>query len=176
MESILGADAYTDHMDIEEFLQEHGIAFQRFDHPAVFTCEESQRLVPPMPSMHTKNLFLRDDKWKRFFLVSVGHDKNVDLKQLKKILGVQKLSFGSPERLQEMLGVTPGAVTLLGLIHDHDHRVEVIIDAALWEADALGCHPLVNTATLVIAKEDIEKFLAVTGHRAKIIEVPEREL
>src|SRR3989338_5051434 len=105
-------------MDIFSFLTSHGIAYERFDHPAVFTCEESEALCPPMPGMQTKNLFLRDEKGKHRFLVVVGHKKNVDFKALKKIIDVQKLSFGSPELLMEHLGVEPGAVTLLGLIND----------------------------------------------------------
>lgn len=161
-------------MDIEAFLTTNGITFQRFDHPAVFTCEESEKL-PPIPGFHTKNLFLRDEKAKRFFLVVVGHSKNVDLKELKKLIGVQKLSFGSPEYLLQHLGVTPGSVTLLGLVNDTAHAVEVIIDAAAWESAEIACHPLVNTATVVISHEGLEKFLAATGHAGRVVEVPQRE-
>ena len=163
-------------MDIVDFLKKHGIAYERFDHPAVMTCEESSKLCPPMPGMGTKNLFLRDERERRLFLVVVGHGKNVDLKGLKKLLGVQKLSFGSPELLKQCLGVEPGAVTLLGLACDLDHRVEVIIDAPVWAAEKIGCHPLTNTATLVIPHEGVEMFLAATGHEPVIVDVPERTL
>ena len=155
-------------------LQEHGIPFQRFDHPAVFTCEESDRLCPPMPGAHTKNLFLRDRKGARHFLVTVGHEKSVDLKALKILLGVDKLSFASEDRLKHLLGVTPGSATLLGLIVDSGHVVEVIIDEDVWNADIILCHPLVNTATLAIPKAGMETFLAATKHVPKILNVPSR--
>lgn len=159
-------------MDISSFLTTHGIPFQRFDHPAVFTCEESEEKCPPMPGAHTKNLFLRNKKGDRHFLVSVGHEKQVGLKALGDALGGQKLSFASPERLKKYLGVEPGSVTLLGVIHDADHEVEVIIDEEIWKAETLLCHPLVNTATLAIPREGMEKFFAATGHVPKIINVP----
>src|SRR3989338_6106746 len=160
-------------MDLFVFLEEHGISFDRFDHPAVFTVEESSKL-PSMPGAGTKNLFLWDEKGSRLFLVSVGHEKRVSLKDLGKILGAKKLSFGSPELLKQYLGVDPGSVTLLGLIHDVDHRVEVIIDQELWDAEQIQCHPLVNTATLIISHEGIEKFLEATMHKPVILPIPER--
>jgi len=160
--------------DIYSFLDRHGITYQKFDHPAVFTCEEAERLCPPMPGAHTKNLFLRDRKGTRHLLVVVGYEKKVDLKKLVDVCGVDKLSFASPERLIKHLGVEPGSATLLGLATDGAKDIEVFIDEELWKADALLCHPLVNTATLVISHEGIEKFLLATGHRWKVIEVPER--
>lgn len=160
-------------MDIYEFLDQHGIAYQRFDHPAVFTCEQANELRIPMPGKDTKNLFLRDKKGKRHFLVSVGHEKQVDLKALTETLGVQQgLSFGSPERLKAHLGVEPGSVTLLGLVNDTAHAVEFVVDRAVWEAEAVCCHPLVNTATLVISHGGLETFLRATGHPWKIIDIP----
>ncbi|MEK7524702.1 MAG: prolyl-tRNA synthetase associated domain-containing protein [Patescibacteria group bacterium] len=162
--------------DIYSFLQEHGITYERFDHPAVFTCEESEKLCPDMPGNPTKNLFLRDKNGGRHFLVSVGHDKSADLKKLKDLLGVSKLSFASPERLKQFLGVEPGSVTLFGLMNDKDHKVEVIIDKNLWDGQLLQCHPLVNTATLAIPQAEMKKFLELTRHAFQILEVPGREL
>ncbi|MBI3619371.1 prolyl-tRNA synthetase associated domain-containing protein [Candidatus Peregrinibacteria bacterium] len=159
--------------DIFSFLTEHAIPFQRFDHVAVFTCEESAKL-PPMPGGDTKNLFLRDDKGKRHFLVTVGHEKTVDLKKLKDVLGVKGVSFASPERLKQYLSVDPGSVTLLGLIHDRDRAVEVWIDEAVWSHEFIQCHPLVNTATLVIPREGMEKFFEITKHQPHIADIPSR--
>lgn len=192
-------------MDIYAFLDRHGIAYRRFDHPAVFTCEQAAELRTPMPGKDTKNLFLRDEKGKRHFLVTVGHtfapekcpqcacqgasvckhEKQVDIKALKKIFdvhppssasadygGVKKLSFASPDRLKNYLGVEPGAVTILGLIHDPDHAVEVFVDEAVWNADAICCHPLVNTATLCIPHAGLEAFMRATGHVPNVLEVP----
>ncbi|MDD5102781.1 MAG: prolyl-tRNA synthetase associated domain-containing protein [Candidatus Peribacteraceae bacterium] len=160
--------------DIFAFLTEHGIPFETFDHAAVFTCEEAQRLCPEMPGTATKNLLLRDRKGTRNFLVVVGYDTATDLKGLKDLLAVDKLSFASPERLQSLLGVEPGAVTLLGIVNDPQGNAEVILDEAIWHAPALQCHPLVNTATLVIPHAGIVRFLEATRHPPRILRVPSR--
>lgn len=160
--------------DIYGFLDEHGIEYQRTDHPAVYTVEESNRLVPELPGEKTKNLFVRDARGKRHFLVVVPAGKQVDLKGLKDVLGSTKLGFASPDRLKRHLGVEPGAVTLLGVVNDADGAVEVVVDTALWEADAIQSHPLVNTATLVLPQASVRRFLTATGHEAKVTTAPER--
>jgi Ala-tRNA(Pro) deacylase len=99
-------------MDIYQFLADHDIEYERHDHPPVFTCEEALRLVPPLPAAKTKNLFVRDRKGRRHFLVAVGYEKAVDLKALASLLGVSKLGFGSAERLQRYLGVDPGSISI----------------------------------------------------------------
>lgn len=162
---------YDPPVDIYSFLDQNGIAYQCFDHPAVFTCEDAERFCLKMPGVPTKNLLLRDRDGKRHFLVMVGHEKQVDLKGLKDFLGVSKLSFTSPERLKKYLGVEPGSVTLLGVVNDADHGVTVVIDEELW-GQSLQCHPLVNTATLVLSHEDVEKFLNTTHTPFRIIKVP----
>ena len=159
---------------IFRFLDENRISYERVDHQAVFTCEEAEERVPPLPGVHTKNLFLRDRKGRRHFLVVVGFEKQVDLAGLTRILEVNKLGMASPERLQRYLGVEPGAVTLLGVFNDAEQAVEVVIDERVWAAPALQCHPLVNTATLAIARSDLERFLAATGHQPRVLEVPGR--
>ncbi len=158
--------------DFFKFIEEHGIAYTRHDHPAVYTVEEADQLVPDLPGAKTKNLFLRDDKGKRHFLVLVPSDKRVNLKALKGVLGVKRISFGSPERLKKHLGIEPGAVSLLAVYNDSEHKVEVVMDQDLWEADIFLFHPLVNTSTLVIKKRDIERFLDITGHGLKIVKIP----
>jgi Ala-tRNA(Pro) deacylase len=160
--------------DIFQFLTDHGISFERYDHPPVYTVAEAERLVPDMPAAKTKNLFLRDRKGRRHFLVVVGYEKSVDLKALSHVLGVSKLGFASPERLQRYLGVEPGAVSILGLVNDVDGDVEVIVDEAVWRTEALRCHPLVNTSTLAIPQEGIRRFLEITGHPARVLNVPDR--
>jgi Ala-tRNA(Pro) deacylase len=159
-------------MDLERFLQQHGIAPVRHEHPAVMTVEESERLVPKLPGAKTKNLFLRDKKGQRHFLVTTPHDVPVDLDALGTALGAGRLSFASPERLAKFLGLAPGAVSLLGLVNDEDHAVEFVIDRRLWESVAVQAHPLVNTATMVVAHADLERFLAATGHAPRVIDVP----
>jgi Ala-tRNA(Pro) deacylase len=88
------------------------------------------------------------------------------------VLGIKRISFGSPERLKKHLGIEPVAVSLLAVFNDSDHKVEVFMDSDLWAADTFLFHPLVNTSTLVIEKADIQRFLEATGHALKVVEVP----
>lgn len=161
--------------DIYKFLAVHNIAYERCDHPPVFTVEDVHRLVPPLPAAKTKNLFLRDGRGRRHFLVVVEGDKRVDLKALPSLLDCRRLRFGSPERLKKYLAVDPGSVTLLAVVNDLNQDVEVIIDDDLWQSDALQFHPLVNTSTLAIARDNIQRFLDKTGHGFKIIDIPEQK-
>jgi Ala-tRNA(Pro) deacylase len=156
------------------FLTRHAIDFQRCDHPAVYTCAEAEALVPPMPGAKSKNLFLCDDKGRRHYLVVVPAEKQVDLKALSQALGIKKLRFASAQRLERHLGLAPGAVTLLAVVNDPDHVVTVVIDAAIWAADALLCHPLVNTSTLSITLDEIRHLLEVTGHPPEIVKVSQK--
>ena len=160
--------------ELEAFLQAHRIAAERVEHPPVFTVEESERLVPPLPGTKTKNLFLRDKKGARHFLVSVPHDLAVDLDALAGSLATGRLGFASAERLLRHLGVTPGSVSLLALVNDRARAVELVLDRRLFEADAVHAHPLANDATLVIAQSDLRRFLAATGHVPRVIDVPGR--
>ena len=161
-------------MDIYEFLAVHGISYVRYDHEPVFTCEQADSLPIPAGSAKTKNLFLRDRKGRRHVLVTVGAEKTVDIKALEPVVGAKGLSFASEDRLMRYLGLTPGSVTLLGVITDLDCRVEVIIDEGLLRYQAMQCHPLTNSSTLVISMEDVMRFLALTGHAPRVLDVPGR--
>ncbi len=159
-------------MDLAAFLAAHGIAPERHEHPPVMTVAESERLVPKLPGAKTKNLFLRDKKGVRHFLVTVPPALAVDLNALGAALGVGRLGFASPERLRKHLGITPGSVSLLALVNDPSRAVQFVIDRALWEADAVQAHPLTNDATMVVSHADLERFLAATGHAPRVIDVP----
>ena len=161
-------------MDIYAFLAQHDIAYVRVDHPPVYTCDQARELVPVLPGLEVKNLFLRDRKGRRHFLLVIGYDKNVDLKALSTLLDASGLSMASPERLARHLAVEPGSVTMLAVVNDEDGAVEVVVDAEVWAAERVRCHPLVNTATLSIARTDIERLLAATGHALRVVEVPSR--
>lgn len=160
--------------DLYQMLAEHRIEYERYDHPAVYTVEDVKRLVPSLPAAKTKNLFLRDHKGKRHFLVIVPAEKRVHIKALHAVIGSSRLSFGSANRLKEYLGVDPGAVTIFALINDSDHQVELILDESLWREEAFQFHPLVNTSTLVISRTHLERFLAITGHEVHTLDVPEQ--
>jgi len=159
-------------MDLTAFLAAHGVDATRHSHPPVMTVAESERLVSPLPGAKTKNLFLRDRKGARHFLVSVPHALAVDLNGLGERLGAGRLGFASPERLHRHLGITPGSVSLLALVNDAAHAVEFVIDRALWAAPAVQAHPLANDATMVIPHAGLERFLAATGHVPRVLDVP----
>ena len=158
-------------LDIYAVLAAQGIPYKRYDHAPVFTCDEAERAVPQIEAAHTKNLFLRDKKGTRHWLLVTLCEKAVDLKQVADRIGADKLSLGSPERLIKHLGVTPGAVTILALAHDRTHAVELLVDEDVWRASSLRAHPMVNTATLVITQPDLRRFLDYTGHTARVIPV-----
>jgi Ala-tRNA(Pro) deacylase len=136
------------------------------------TVEESEQLVPPLPGAKTKNLFLRDKKGAKHFLVTVPAARAVDLIALGAALGAGRLGFASPERLHKHLAITPGSVSLLALVNDVPGAVEFVIDRSLWEADAIQAHPLINTATTILTHADLDVFLRATGHVPRVIDVP----
>ncbi len=157
--------------NIYNFLDSNNITYKRYDHKAVFTVEESKKLSPKMNGVSTKNLFLRDKKGVRHFLLTVPEDKNIDLKTLSNKIDSSRLSFASPERLKEYLCIEPGAVSLLALVNDVEKNVEVFIDKNIWIEKSILCHPLVNTSTLEIPIGDMEKFLEETGHGINLVDL-----
>ena len=142
------------------------------EHPAVHTIDEALVHVPAMSGLMVKNLFVRDEKGRRHFLVIVPFDKCIDLAALGRLLPARKLSMASPERLLQHLGITPGSVSLFALIHDSAQAVELVLDQAVWEADAVQAHPLRNTATVLLSHAVLVRFLAHTGHVPRIVSVP----
>ena len=130
--------------------------------------------ISHLPGAKIKNLFLRDEKGNRPFLVVLGYKKSVDLKALSALLDAKRLGFASPERLKKYLDIEPGSVTILALLNDINHNVELIIDKEIWQEETFQCHPLINTSTLVISKENLEKFLEETGHEVRLVEIKDR--
>jgi Ala-tRNA(Pro) deacylase len=156
--------------DLMARLDALGIATTTVEHPPVFTVEEARVHCGHLPGGHCKSLFLKDKKGQLWLLVA-RDDTRVDLKALAKRLGVGTLSFGRPELLMEVLGVIPGAVTPFGLINDEGHRVKVLLDRAMLDAEVLNYHPLANDATTAIRPRDLLAFIAATGHTAETIEL-----
>ncbi len=155
-------------------LSDLSIPFQRFDHPAVFTCAETDTLNLHFPGAHTKQLLMKGKRKKQYVLAIVMHDKRVDTKALAKDFGDQSMSFVSPEDLKRLLGVEPGSVTPFGLIYDKAHEITVIVDEDAWNVGQFCFHPLVNTATLVIDKAGFETFMKYTGHGWTVRGIPQR--
>ncbi len=152
-----------------DWMEANGIGQTTHDHPAVFRVDEGHELKAAMPGAHTKNLFLKDKKG-RLWLVSARQDTVVDLKRLPKTIGSDRLSFGNEALLYETLGLTPGSVTALGLINDHDQRVTFVLDKALWDAEVVNFHPLTNTATTALAQADFRRFLELIGREPVVVD------
>jgi Ala-tRNA(Pro) deacylase len=150
-----------------------GIRYERYAHPAVFNAEDASRHWNPIGGTQCKNLFLRNKKGDRHYLVVLEISKRADLKDLVKLVGDDRLSFGSPERLMGKLGLTPGSVSPFGLINDADGSVRVLLDADLKGADRLIFHPNINTASVVVSWEDLERFLATRSNVVRVISLRE---
>lgn len=157
--------------DLLARLESLGVETTTHEHAAVFTVAESRHVKASIPGAHSKNLFLRDKKG-RVFLVTAEGDAAIDLKSISAKIGASgRVTFGKPELLLELVGVTPGSVTPFGVINDVAGRVTVVVDAAMMEHEILNFHPLENTATTSIRREDFVRFLEAIDHPPLIVPV-----
>src|SRR4029077_14036579 len=145
-------------------LDELGIAYTRHEHPPVATVDEAADHWAGIDATHCKNLFLRNQKGNRHYLVVLTASKRADLRAIADQIGDGKLSFASPERLMTHLGLTPGSVSPFGLINDREHTVRVVLDRDFQSSTRLAFHPNINTATLTIAAADFHKYLDSCGN------------
>jgi len=148
-----------------------GISYEHYTHPPVFTSDEATEHWADIPATRVKNLFLRNKKGNRHYLVILEIGKQADLRHLVKIIGDDRLSFGSPERLMSAMGLTPGSVSPFGLLNDPAHAVHVIVDEDLRRTERLIFHPNINTASLTITVADFERFLAARENHVRWIRV-----
>jgi len=156
---------------VYEVLRKLGIAYVKHEHPPVYTVDQAEQYWEDIEGTHCKNIFLRDKKGKRHYLVILLSLKKADLKALERQLGEARLSFASPERLMRYLGLEPGSVSPFGLINDSKKEVQVIIDRDLRRAEIVNFHPNVNTATVGIDFTDFEKFLAWCRNRVRYLQL-----
>jgi len=155
------------------YLKSLHIHSKTVEHPAVFTVEESKALRGQIDGAHVKNLFLKDKK-SNLFLISALEDTKIDLKTIHDVIGGQgRVSFCSADQLREHLGVEPGSVTPFSVLNDTENRVKAILDERLMAYDTINVHPLVNTMTTSIARDDLVTFMTETGHKPLIIKVGE---
>ncbi len=152
-------------------LEALGIAYERYEHPPIASAMDAEPHWADIDAVHCKNLFLRNQKGTRHYLVIIKHLKRADLRAVADQIGDGKLSFGSPERLMKYLGVTPGSVSPFGLIHDTTHEVRVYLDRDLKTNGRISFHPNINTATLVLSYADFERFLASRGNPVSYVQV-----
>ena len=156
--------------DLFDFLDHLGIDYTTVSHPPLFTVEQSRELRGSIPGGHTKNLFLKDGKDAAFLVVAL-EDAVIDLKRLHHRLAAGRFSFGSAALMQELIGVEPGSVTPFAVINDKFSRVTVVLDETMMEQQRLNYHPLVNTMTTSIRRDDLVAFLRATGHEPRILAV-----
>ncbi len=157
--------------DLFLFLDELGVRHSTKTHAPVFTVAESESLREEIAGGHTKNLFVKDKK-DRFFVLTVEENATVDLKSVHKVIGASsRVSFGSPEKMMEYLGVVPGSVTVFGAINDVSQNVTFVLDEDLLQHEIINGHPLSNDATTSIGREDLLRFLKATGHEPLVLKV-----
>ncbi|WP_258319811.1 prolyl-tRNA synthetase associated domain-containing protein [Qipengyuania flava] len=150
------------------------IPFASHEHAAVFTVEESRKIDAEIPGAHTKNLFLKDAGG-AYWLVTVPAEARVDLKALPAAIGCKRVSFGKPDAMESLLGITPGSVTPLAMINAEPGSVTVVLDAGLASADRINVHPLRNTGTLGLAGADVLALLRHWGHDPVVAAIPVKE-
>lgn len=156
---------------VTEYLSTLEIAWERHEHPPVATFEDAQAYWAGIDAAQCKNLFLRNQKGTRHYLVIVTNAKRADLRAIANQIGDGKLSFASPDRLMKYLAVAPGSVSPFGLINDQEHHVRVYLDRTLRTVPRISFHPNINTVTLVLTLVDFERFLSAVGNPVRYIDV-----
>ena len=155
--------------ELYELLERLSIKFEYHEHPPLATIEEARIHWKDYNSARCKNIFFRNHKGDKHYLVILEHLRQLDIHDLEKRLRQGKLSFASDQRLKKHLGVEPGSVSPFGLINDTEHHVHLFIDEKLNESERLAFHPNINTASLVVSKSDFLKFLSYTGNTFEFI-------
>lgn len=157
---------------IYELLEQKGIWHEITEHIAVFNMEEVAQITLPYPEAEAKNLFIRDDKKRNFYLITVKGDKRVDLKKFKQEHGTRSLQFASAEMLMEKMGLIPGAVTPMGLLNDSKCSIQWFLDKEFMETDGLiGVHPNDNAATVWMNAADLVELIKDHGNSVTLVEV-----
>jgi Ala-tRNA(Pro) deacylase len=155
---------------VEAFLQKHNIKYIPHHHPAVFTCEEASKFCMDIPGIHSKNLFLWDKK-DRYFLVILSEEKKLSFSAFAKVASVKKVCFANEELLKRKLDVPAGSVSLFSILNDLDQTVELYIDQEVYSAEIVSFHPNINTITLELSHEMLQKFLEVLNRPVHVIQI-----
>jgi Ala-tRNA(Pro) deacylase len=154
-----------------QVLESLGISYEIHEHPPVPTVEEALPYWGRIDATHCKNLFFRNHKGNRHYLVILRHDRQLNIRDLEQRLKQGKISFASPQRMEKYLGLTAGSVSVFGLINDRENHVHLFLDAALQSADKISFHPNENTATLVLSFESFLRFLDWSGNTYEFIKL-----
>lgn len=151
-------------------MEEMGIEYELHHHEAVYTVAESEKVDAQITGTHCRNLFLRDKNKKNYLLV-LSVETEVDMKKLPAVIGSDRLSFGSADRLWQYLGVRPGSVCPFSIMNDTDHQMKILLDKSMMETEIVNYHPLLNTMTVSLKPVDLIKFIESTGHEAHIVDL-----
>ena len=158
--------------EIYDYLKENGIWHEITEHSAVFNMEELDAVDLPYPDCDAKNLFVRDDKRRSYYLITVKGDKRVDLKEFRKTYGTKPLTFVKPDELVGILGLIPSAVSPFGLLNDAEKKVVFYIDTAFMEGNGLiGIHPNDNTATVWLKAGDLIRIIQEHGNEVNVVKI-----
>ncbi len=161
---------------LRQWLDDHEIQYVLHTHSAVYTVPEARVHSGHIPGTHCKNLFLKNKKSGQLYLVTIPYEKRLDLNQFRKMIGAPKVRFAELEDLFNILGITPGAVSPMGLINDTNNKVIFIIEEIVWNAEEICCHPNINTETLQIPRQDFQKLIIATGTSLEVKKLPYLEL
>ncbi|MFX1480279.1 MAG: prolyl-tRNA synthetase associated domain-containing protein [Promethearchaeota archaeon] len=157
---------------LKKWLADHHINYILHTHQAVFTVPEAKIYCGHIPGSHCKNLFLKNKKTGQLYLVTFPHDKQLDLNQFRKMIGAPKVRFAGPEELSDVLGITAGAVSPIGLVNDTEDKVIFMVDEQIWNAEEVCCHPNINTETLQISNLDFHNLIKATKTTMEIKKLP----
>lgn len=156
--------------ELLEYLSNRGIEYELVEHSMVFTIDEMIDAELPYPELIAKNLFVRDDKKRAFYLITVLEDRRVDLKEFRKLYETRPLSFASEEQLMDKLALTRGSVTPFGLLNNDEKDVKFYIDKAFIDAGLMGIHPNMNDATVFVKTDDVIALVREHGNEVIIYE------
>ena len=156
--------------EIYQYLMEQNVTYEVTEHKAVFNMEELDSVNLPYPEWDAKNLFIRDDKKRNYYLITVKGNKRVDLKQFRKRYGLRALSFASAEELFLIMRLLPGSVTPLGILNDTECKVHFYLDVE-FSGNKIGIHPNDNTATVWMQADDLMKLIQKHGNEALFVEI-----
>lgn len=158
--------------EVYKFLNSLGIKYEVTEHPAVFNMSEISIVHLPHPEADAKNLFVRDDKKRNYYLISVKGDKRVNLKEFRKANNTRPLSFASEEELMHIMKLIPGSVTPLGILNDEEHQVKFYLDREFLEEPGLiGVHPNENTATIFLKTKDLMNIISAHGNEVHVVDI-----
>ena len=166
------ADRLAKEVRVYDFLEQLGISYERVDHEAAMTMEACAEVDKAMGTAMCKNLFLCNRQCTAFYLLMLPGDKIFKTKELSSQIGSSRLSFGSGEYMEALLDITPGSLSVLGLMNDKENKVQLLIDEDLLSAEFIGCHPCINTSSLKLKTKDLlETIIPATGHGMRTVQL-----